>query len=464
MNLCKNPGIQNSTKNKINIPNMKTKIITTILLLTLSFTTAFAQSLNTQKLDSLFSILAEKNKSMGSLAISKNGKTIYSKSIGYSLISQDGNKAATSSTKYRIGSISKMFTATIIFQLIEEGKLKLETSLDTYFPSLPNASKITVGNLLNHRSGLHNFTNDPDYLSWMTNPKTHDEMIAVISKYPVDFQPDEKFSYSNSNYVVLGYIIEKIEGKPYSVILKNRITSRIGIKNTYYGGKTDIKNNECYSYKWAKDWVLQPETDMSIPGGAGSLVSTPEDLTRFITALFSLKLVSEKSLALMKTMRDGYGMGMFQIPFYSKKGYGHNGGIDGFASSLGYFPEDSLAVSYITNGLVYPVNEILIGVLSIYFNKEYTLPVFRTISLKSEDLDKYLGVYSSAQIPLKIEITKNNSQLLAQATGQSSFPLEPVDKDKFTFDQAGIKMEFAPDNNQMTLKQGGGTYLFKKDK
>jgi D-alanyl-D-alanine carboxypeptidase len=443
---------------------MKSKIFTAILLSALTLASALAQNLNTPKLDSLFNILAEKNKSMGSLAISKNGKTIYNKAIGYSLISQNGNKTATSSTKYRVGSISKTFTATIIFQLIEEGKLKLETSLDKYFPSLPNASKITVGNLLNHRSGLHNFTDDPDYLTWMTSPKTHDEMLAVISKYKVDFQPDEKFSYSNSNYVVLGYIIEKIEGKPYSEVLKKRITSRIGLKNTYYGGKTDIKNNECYSYKWDKDWVLQPETDMSIPGGAGSIVSTPEDLTKFIEALFTLKLVSEKSLTQMKTMRDGYGMGMFQIPFYTKKGYGHNGGIDGFASTLSYFPEDSLAVSFCTNGLVYPMNDILIGVLSIYFNKEYPLPLFRTISLKSEDLDKYLGVYSSTQIPLKIEITKTDAQLIAQATGQSSFPLEPVDKDKFTFDQAGVKMEFSPEKNEMTLKQGGGSFLFTKNK
>lgn len=443
---------------------MKSKIFTAILLSVLTLSPALSQNLNTSRLDSLFNILAAKNKAMGSLAISKNGKTIYTKSIGYSLISQNVNKSASSATKYRIGSISKMFTATIIFQLIEEGKLKLENTLDNYFPSLPNASKITVGNLLNHRSGLHNFTNDPDYLTWMTNAKTHDDMIAVISKYKVDFQPDEKFTYSNSNYVVLGYIIEKIEGKTYPVILKDRITSRIGLKNTYYGGKTDTKNNECYSYKWSKDWELQPETDMSIPGGAGSVVSTPEDLTKFIEALFTLKLVSEKSLNQMKTMRDGYGMGMFQIPFYSKKGYGHNGGIDGFASTLSYFPEDSLAVSYCTNGLVYPMNDILIGVLSIYFNKEYQLPVFRTISLKPEDLDKYLGTYASAQIPLKIEVTKNNAQLFAQATGQPSFPLEPVDKDKFSFDQAGIRMEFTPDKGEMTLKQGGGSFLYKKEK
>ena len=157
---------------------------------------------------------------------------------------------------------------------------------------------------------------------------------------------------------------------------------------------------------------------------------------------------------------------MFQIPFYEKSAYGHNGGIDGFASTLAYFPEDSLALAYCTNGQVYPLNNILIGVLSIYFNKQYSIPTFNTplVSLETEDLDKYLGAYSSTQIPLKITITKDNTTLIAQATGQSSFPLEATEKDKFKFDPAGIKMEFNPDKNEMTLKQGGENILFTKEK
>jgi hypothetical protein len=163
----------------------------------------------------------------------------------------------------------------------------------------------------------------------------------------------------------------------------------------------------------------------------------------------------------MKTMTDGFGMGMFQIPFYEKSAYGHNGGIDGFASTLAYFPEDSLAVAYCTNGQVYPMNNILIGVLSIYFNKSYSIPSF---NLKTEDLDKYLGVYASTQIPLKITITKNASTLMAQATGQQPFPLDATEKDKFKFDPAGIIIEFNPDKNEMTLKQGGENVLFAKEK
>jgi CubicO group peptidase (beta-lactamase class C family) len=445
---------------------MRTKILTTTLLIGLSFGTIFSQSFNKPKLDSLMDILAEKNKAMGSLTISKNGVVVYSRAIGYSFISGNEKLPATDHTKYRIGSITKMFTATMIFQLIEDGKLTLTSTLDKYFPQLPNANKITISNLLNHRSGLHNFTDDPEYLTWMTLPKTQADMLATIAKSPVDFQPNEKFSYSNSNYVVLGYIIEKVSKQSYAKYLSNRITSKIGLSNTYVGAKTDTKKNESFSYRFVNSWEQAPETDMSIPGAAGGIVSTPTDLTKFIESLFSLKLVSKASLTQMKTMTDGYGMGMFQIPFHEKSAYGHNGGIDGFASTLTYFPEDNSTVAYCTNGQAYPMNDILIGVLSIYFDKPYFIPTFNapSITLKTEDLDKYLGVYSSTQIPLKITITKNNTTLISQATEQSPIPLEATEKDKFTFDPAGIKLEFNPDKNEMTLKQGGETVVFTKEK
>jgi len=189
--------------------------------------------------------------------------------------------------------------------------------------------------------------------------------------------------------------------------LKQRITSKIGLSNTYYGGKTNLNNKECFSYQFVSNWKQMPETDMSIPGGAGAVVSTPIDLTKFIEALFSLKLVKQSSLDQMKTITDGFGMGMFQIPFYDHKAYGHGGGIDGFGSNLAYFPEDSLAIAYCTNGMVYSMNDVLIGVLSIYFKRDYSIPTFTSISMKTEELDKYLGVYSSTQLPLKITITKD---------------------------------------------------------
>jgi D-alanyl-D-alanine carboxypeptidase len=211
-------------------------------------------------------------------------------------------------------------------------------------------------------------------------------------------------------------------------------------------------------------WKLATETDMSIPVGAGAIVSTPTDLNTFYYRLFIDHMVSENSLNEMQKLVDNFGIGMFQIPFYDKKAFGHNGGIDGFQSSAGYFPVDKVSIAYTSNGVVMPMNNILIGALSIYFGRAYELPDFKPgMELKTGDLDKYLGIYSSTALPLKITITKKGNVLIGQATDQPSFPLEAYEINKFKFDQAMLKLEFLPEENKMILRQGGGEYTFTKD-
>jgi hypothetical protein len=164
----------------------------------------------------------------------------------------------------------------------------------------------------------------------------------------------------------------------------------------------------------------------------------------------------------MKTIKDGYGMGLFQIPFYKSIGYGHTGGIDGFSSVYSHFADEKISYALISNGTNIDNNDISIAVLSAIYNKPYEIPVFTTFKVTSEDLDKYLGVYASKQIALKITITKNGNTLIAQGTKQPAFTLEATDKDKFTFEQAGAKFEFIPAEKTMILFQGGGKIKFKK--
>ena len=443
---------------------MKKYVLT--LALTSYLFTAFAQQFNSVRLDSLLNTVAGNNKGMGSLTLSQNGKVIYQKAIGQASATAGTPNLATIKTRYRIGSITKMFTAVMIFQLIEENKLSLVTPLAKFYPQLPNADKITIGMMLNHRSGLHNFTNDAGYATYMLKPQTHTQMLTTIATLKPDFEPDTKAAYSNSNFVLLGYIIEQITGKTYAEALKQRITDKIGLANTYYGTTTDTAKNEAYSFAYTTTWTQQPETDMSIPGGAGAIVSTPADLVKFIEALFAGKLVSTAHLETMKTIKDGYGMGMVRIPFYERVSYGHTGGIDGFTSLLGYFPDDKLAFAYVSNGAApnYTANDLIGGVLRIYFNKPYTIPTFKPVAVKSTDLDKYLGGYTSAQMPLKITVTKNDNVLMAQATGQGAFTLDAVTTTQFEFKAAGIVMEFNAAGDGFMLKQGGGVYTFVKDK
>ncbi len=421
-----------------------------------------AQALNTQKLDSVFQSIETNNRGMGTFSLFKDGKEVYQKAFGYADV---GNQQiADAGTKYRIGSISKTFTAAIIMQLVDEGKLTLTTKLEEYFPQIPNSSKITIEQLLRHQSGLFNFTSAPDYTSWMTKSISHEDMLALFVKNGTVFEPGEKAEYSNTNYVILTLIAETIDKKDFSDILQTRIIKPCKLENTYYGGEINPKNNEALSYSRNEEWILQQETDMSIPLGAGALVSTPTDINTFFICLFEGNLVSDASLSKMKDLVDNFGMGLFPIPFYNMKGFGHNGGIDGFQSVASYFPQEKVAVSYISNGVVMPVNDILIAALSIYSGMDYKLPDFKpAITVETEDLDKYLGVYSGAGFPLKIAITKKDNVLIAQATGQSSFTLEAFEKNKFRFQQANIVLEFNPFERQVVLLQNGMRFELTKE-
>lgn len=421
----------------------------------------FTQTFDKTKLDNYFNALEANNKFMGSVAISQNGEILYTKQIGYSDI--ENKIKPNDNTKYRIGSISKTFTTVLVFKAIGEGKLKLTEKIDTYFPTIKNANKITISDLLYHRSGIHNFTADEDYSKWNTEKKSEAEIIEIISKGGSDFEPDTKAEYSNSNFVLLSFILQHTYKKDYAQLLNEQIVKPIGLKNTYLGKKINIKNNECYSYSFKGKSIKEAETDMSIPMGAGAIVSTPSDLTKFTEALFNGKLVSPEDLDLMETLKDNYGMGLFKVPFYDKFGYGHNGGIDGFSSVMYHFADNDVSIAITSNDTNFDNNQISIALLSSVYNKPYEIPNFKIFEVTSADLDKYLGVYSSKQIPLKITITKHDKTLIAQGTGQPATALEATEKDKFQFSPAGAVFEFNPTDKTMVLKQGGAIIIFSKE-
>lgn len=235
-------------------------ILPALFLLTLS---SCSQDFDKTKMDSLFSTIERNQKGMGSISIFKNGNEVYQKAYGYADL--EDSIRATAKTKYRIGSISKSFTSSIIMQLIEENKLNLDTRLADFFPEIPNANKITVEQLLRHRSGLYNFTNSEDYPNWMEESKTKPELIKIFVDNGTVFNPDEKAEYSNTNYVLLSYIAEKIEKKEFADILNDRILIPAKLNNTYYGGEINPENHEAFSYTHFNHWELATETDMDIP-------------------------------------------------------------------------------------------------------------------------------------------------------------------------------------------------------
>jgi len=298
----------------------------------------------------------------------------------------------------------------------------------------------------------------------MLQPKTRNEMVDIIAATKPDFEPDARTEYSNSNFLLLGYIVEDLYKKPFNEILQEHICKKAGLTDTYYGGKIDPARNESHSYRFISSWEKQPETDMSIPHGAGAIISTPTDLVKFIYALFNDQLVSKTSLANMLTIKDAsLGMGIMQLPYESKKVYGHGGAIDGFNSILCYMPEEKVAFSYISNGTAYAVNDILLRTINNYFGKYDKLPEFKTYEVNPQDLEQYAGVYASTQIPIKVTITARDGKLFGQGSGQPEIPLEGADKDVFKFEPAGIVMIFHPAQNEFILEQGGGKFTFTRE-
>lgn len=423
--------------------------------------TSFAQEQKFLTLDSLFQILDVNNRFMGSLSISENGKVTYSKTIGKADLAS--GKSSDKITKYRIGSISKMFTACLVFQAIEENKLSLTQNINRFFPKITSAKEISIGNLLNHRSGIHNFTNDTSYFNYYTASKSQKEMLEIIQASGSDFKSNSKAEYSNSNYILLSFILEKIYKKSYEELLDIKIIQPQGLKNTYFGKKLELEKNECASYRFSGKWELEKETNSSVSLGAGGIVSTTEDLLFFISNLFAGKIINTASLEQMTKLEDGYGMGIFPVPFNDKKGFGHTGGIDGFSSFLYIFPEEKISIALTSNGSRFNNNDIAIAALSDCFDKPFTLPSFYAVELTSADLDKYLGSYANPEIPIKISITKDSLSLIAQATGQPSFTLELIGKDSFEFSPAGVEIQFIPQKNLLILKQGGGEFSFKRE-
>lgn len=433
------------------------KLFFLILLLALRFPLSGQPA---SRLDTFLLLLEKHNKAMGCLKINPAQGPGYERCFGMARI--DKNRKNDRSTLFRVGSVSKTFTAVIVLKLVEQGKLSLGDRLDLWFPEIENAHQITIEHLLRHRSGIYNFTDTSEYEQYYTQPATHAEMLARITRYGSVFKPGERMQYSNSNYLLLAYIAEKVSGKDYATLVKEMIVLPCGLKNTRPGDVTDTATQGALSYRMLNGWLPDPLTHSSVSTGGGSLVSTPDDLIRFMQCLMNGHLVSSESLRLMMSMQDGYGMGLVKYPFYEKEVYGHTGGIDAFRAFVGFVPSDSIYIALCSNGLAVSLNDILIGALSIWYGMPYQLPDFSTAVVDPLLLKRYEGTYISKQLPLEIRVWEKEGQLMAQATGQSEFPLEAVSDTTFRFTPAQIQMIFDAQGQGFTLRQAGMEFSFTK--
>jgi D-alanyl-D-alanine carboxypeptidase len=227
---------------------MKLKFILTVTIILFGLK-IFAQNIDIQKIDSFVSHIEKNNRGIGSVSIFKDGNEVYNRSFGQSKLKDIQYDA---DTKYQIGSITKTITATLVFKLIESNKLQLEDKLSNFYPKIPNSDKITIKNMLEHSSGLGDYTMKNDSITWLTEKVTEKEIFDEIIKQGVSFQPNEKVEYSNSGYFLLTKIVEKFYKKDYATIVSKEIVNPLNIKN--FLSITSKTKNIFPSYGYKKKW------------------------------------------------------------------------------------------------------------------------------------------------------------------------------------------------------------------
>lgn len=325
----------------------------------------FAQTGDSAQLSRLLEKYGRKNQLMGSIAISENGQIVFQKAIGFS--SLNPKTAATPKTVYRIGSVSKTYTAVIILQLVGEGKLKLSDPLSQFYPDWPHAKEITMEHLLRHQSGIHNFGKRKRRENSAINPTTKAEAEAIFKNAPTDFLPGKETEYNNANYVVLSLVAETIEDKPFAVILEERIANPSRFTQTNAGGPLNVLKNDAHSFYWQKGWKQNEDQYGPFLLGAGALKANPTEVALFLDALFTNQLLEKEQFTQMLALEDDMGLGIYEYPFYNTKCYGHAGNIDYFESFAAYFPDKKTSLAICLNGSRTEINNLIIDILRTYW-------------------------------------------------------------------------------------------------
>ena len=323
-----------------------------------------------KRIDAWFDELAKSQKVNGSIAISENGKLRYRRSVGFARIENGVPQPADAGTRYRIGPVSRMFTAVLALQLAEKATIGLDVPVAEFFPDLPNALNITYRDLLRERSGLADYMNAADFASWHAQPRSRAQMLDAITAGGKEFPPGERVEHSSSNYLILGYVLEKVQGRSYDDLLGLGV-AKAGLARTYFAG-TRPKSLESVAYRpTPQGWVEIPASDPSVLGGAAGVISNPADLVQFMDAVLSGRQYGAQILATLRG-EDGIPPAMF-LPHESEgvKGFGLQGTQDGFTAAVYHFPAPKITIAWTGNATSVPPEVILEKTLATIVRRVY---------------------------------------------------------------------------------------------
>jgi CubicO group peptidase (beta-lactamase class C family) len=408
---------------------------------------------------------------MGTVLVLEGDHVLLDK--GYGMANLEWQVSNAPDAKFRLGSLTKQFTATLVLLLQQDGKLNINDPVSKYMPATPPAwAKITLANLLGHTSGIPSFTGFKEFSTWSMNPHTPEEEIALFKDKPLDFDPGSKFDYSNSNFIVLGAVIEKVSGKKYSEMLRERIFDPLGMKDTGLDSDDLVLPKRAEGYRPGPHGLEVARSEsMTIPWSAGALYSTTGDLLKWERGLFGGKILNADSLKLMTTPGKGdYGFGVFIQTRDGVRVVSHGGGIEGFNTHLAYAPEKQIAVVVLGNVNGGGPDSMGGQLMDAVLGKPVVLASERkAVPISKEESAKFVGVYDLAPT-FSLTIAISGDHLTAQGTGQPAIELmyEGVKDGHPNFFVAPVnaEIEFVPDASgaitSLILHQGGQNVPAKK--
>ena len=404
---------------------------------------AFTQT-TAEKLDQYFTAAQKAEDFSGSVLIIQKGNTLLDKAYGFK--DADAKSLNDRNTIYQIGSLTKQFTAIVILKLAEQNKLALTDKLSKYFPGYTNGDKITLEHLLTHTSGIYNYTDDTAFRvkDWYL-PSNREKMMALFKDKPLDFEPGTKYNYSNSGYLLLGYIIEKVTGKKYENIVRDFIFKPLHMEHSGFDFINLKSSDKATGYYYISENSNSKAklVDSSVSFSAGAIYSTTADLHKWNEALLTAKIVSAESLEnAFKPRLSKYGFGFIIDSIQGQRLISHNGGVDGFLSHNTIIPAEGIQVIILSNNMSSKITNVTAAVFSILYNMPYKIPeVVKEVKVDTAVLKEYVGEYQLAPT-FTITISVEGEQLKAKATGQSTFDIFPRTESSFFYKIVDAQIDF----------------------
>ncbi|MBN1481237.1 DUF3471 domain-containing protein [candidate division KSB1 bacterium] len=416
----------------------------------------------TKIIEFLFERAIKDNYPGASVLIAQDGRILYEN--GYGLANIEQAIPIEPRTTFRIGSVTKQFTAAAILKLQEEGKLSVQDKLSTFIPDFPRGDEVRLFHLLTHTSGITTYTDTHDFLDKVTDDITTDQLIEEIKSLGYTFSPGEAWSYCNSGYFLLGYIVEKVSGLTFDAYLMQTFFQPLDMQQTGVYRKGLNLPHEAIGYSFENDSVaLALDWNMDFAGGAGNLYSNVEDLYKWNEAVFGGTVLKPASLSAAfapvvlnngeqaQAMGGGYGYGWSITNLRGLQCISHGGGLHGFNTALMRLPEKNMTVVVLCNCAPNIPNlnpgQISRDIAEIYHYESMTRQEERRISTTVDTslYDDYVGKYDYGQAILTVR--RSGDRLFAQLTGQAEYEIFPSAPDKFFWKIVDAQIEFVRDEN-----------------